>query len=43
LKEVPDAANRYDLERYWLDRWDGHRIRLLIDEAAAWGMRIACR
>ena len=36
LKEVPDASNRYDLERYWLDHWDGHRIRLLIDEAAAW-------
>jgi hypothetical protein len=37
VKEVPDAANRYDLERYWLDHWDGRRIRLLIDEAAAWG------
>ncbi|MFZ1086392.1 MAG: glycoside hydrolase family 5 protein [Terracidiphilus sp.] len=37
LKEVPNASNRYDLERYWLDHWDGHRIRLLIDEAAAWG------
>jgi hypothetical protein len=36
LKEVPDAANRYELERYWLDHWDAHRIRLLIDEAAAW-------
>jgi endoglucanase len=37
LKEVPDAANRFALERYWLDHWDGHRIRLTIDEAAAWG------
>jgi hypothetical protein len=37
LKEVPDAANRFKLEGYWLDRWDAHRIRLLIDEAAAWG------
>jgi len=37
VKEVPDAASRYKLEGYWLDRWDGHRIRLLIDEAAAWG------
>jgi len=37
LKEVPNASNRYDLERYWLGHWDGHRIRLLIDEAAAWG------
>ncbi|MGB6745998.1 MAG: cellulase family glycosylhydrolase [Terracidiphilus sp.] len=36
LKEVPDPANRYRLENYWLDHWDGHRIRLLIDEAAAW-------
>jgi len=37
LKELPDAVNRYDLERYWLDHWDAHRIRLTIDEAAAWG------
>ena len=37
LKELPEAANRFDLERYWLDHWDAHRIRLLIDEAAAWG------
>jgi aryl-phospho-beta-D-glucosidase BglC (GH1 family) len=37
VKEVPDAASRYKLEGYWLDRWDGHRIRMLIDEAAAWG------
>ncbi len=36
LKQVPDPANRYDLEQYWLDHWDGHRIRLLMDEAAAW-------
>ena len=36
LKEVPDATSRYALERYWLDHWDGHRIRLLIDEAAGW-------
>jgi aryl-phospho-beta-D-glucosidase BglC (GH1 family) len=39
LKEVPDAANRFALEEYWLDRWDGHRIRLTIDEAAAWGRK----
>lgn len=37
LKEVPDARDRYDLEHYWLDHWDGHRIRLQIDAAAAWG------
>lgn len=37
LKLVPDAADRFDLENYWLDHWDAHHIRLLIDEAAAWG------
>ncbi len=37
VKEVPDLANRVALERYWLDRWDGHRMRLTIDEAAEWG------
>lgn len=37
LKEVPDPADRYQLENYWLDHWDAHRIRLLMDEAAAWG------
>ena len=37
LKQVHDADNRYQLESYWLDHWDAHRIRLLIDEAAAWG------
>jgi hypothetical protein len=37
LKQVPDAANRYSLENYWLDHWDAHRIRMMIDAAAAWG------
>jgi len=37
LQQVPDAASRYQLENYWLERWDAHRIRLLVDEAAAWG------
>jgi aryl-phospho-beta-D-glucosidase BglC (GH1 family) len=37
LNEVPDPAYRFELENYWLDHWDAHRIRLLIDEAAAWG------
>jgi len=37
LKQVPDPANRFALERYWLDHWDGHRIQLQIDAAAAWG------
>ena len=36
LKEVPEPANRFALERYWLDHWDVHRVRLTIDEAAAW-------
>lgn len=37
VKQVPDPANRFALERYWLDHWDAHRIRLQIDEAADWG------
>jgi len=37
LKLVPEAADRFQLENYWLDHWDAHHIRLLIDEAAAWG------
>jgi hypothetical protein len=37
LQQVPDPASRYSLERYFLDHWDAHRIRLTIDEAAAWG------
>lgn len=36
LAELPDAADRYRLENYWLDHSDAHRIRLLIDEAAEW-------
>ena len=37
IKQVPDARDRYDFEHYWLDHWDGHRIRLQIDAVAAWG------
>ncbi|MGP8252408.1 MAG: glycoside hydrolase family 5 protein [Terracidiphilus sp.] len=37
LKLVPEPADRFQLENYWLDHWDAHHIRLLIDEAAAWG------
>ncbi len=37
LKEVPDAVGRYRLENYWLNHWDSHHIRALIDEAAEWG------
>ena len=36
LKEVPEPANRFALERYFLDHWDVHRVRLTIDEAADW-------
>ncbi len=35
-KQVPDLVNRFAFERYWLDHWDAHRIRLEIDEAANW-------
>ena len=37
IQEVPSLADRYQLENYWLDRWDAQHIRSLIDEAAAWG------
>lgn len=37
VKEVPDSATRFQLERYWLDHWNAQRIRLTIDEAARWG------
>jgi aryl-phospho-beta-D-glucosidase BglC (GH1 family) len=36
LKELPQGADRYQLEDYFLDGWDAHHIRLLMDEAAAW-------
>ena len=36
LKEVPDLPARFELENYFLDHWDAHHIRALIDEAAAW-------
>jgi aryl-phospho-beta-D-glucosidase BglC (GH1 family) len=37
LLEVPDAADRFALENYWLNHWDAHHIRMAIDAAAAWG------
>ncbi|MGD0939697.1 MAG: cellulase family glycosylhydrolase [Terracidiphilus sp.] len=37
IAQIPDAVGRYQVELYWLDHWDAHRIQLLIDEAAAWG------
>jgi len=36
VKQVPDPADRYKLENYWLDHWGAHRIRLMIDEANSW-------
>jgi PAS domain-containing protein len=36
LKQLPDARDRAELESYWLDHWDAHRIRQVVDEAAAW-------
>lgn len=36
LKEVPDPVDRYKLESYWLDHWDGLHIQGLMDEAGAW-------
>ncbi len=37
IQQVPDLADRYQLENYWLDGWNAQHIRALIDEAAAWG------
>ena len=37
VKQVPDPADRYAFEHYWLDHWDTRRIRLQIDAAADWG------
>ncbi len=37
LLEVPDAADRFALENYWMSHWDGHHIRMEMDAAAAWG------
>ena len=36
IQQVPDPADRFTLENYWLNRWDARHIRGLIDEAAAW-------
>jgi endoglucanase len=37
LQELPNPVDRYQLENVLLNHWDGHRIRLLMDEAASWG------
>ncbi len=36
LKQISDQAARYRVKGYWLDHWDEHRIRLMIDSAAEW-------
>lgn len=36
LQQLSDPEGRYQLEDYWLSRWDAHRIHAEIDEAAAW-------
>lgn len=36
LAEVPDAADRSELENYFLDGWNAQHIQALIDEAADW-------
>lgn len=37
LQQVPDWPDRFQFENYWLGHWDAHHIRMMIDEAAAWG------
>ncbi|MGB0063106.1 MAG: cellulase family glycosylhydrolase [Terracidiphilus sp.] len=37
LAQVPDLADRFELENYFLDDWNAQHIQALIDEAAAWG------
>jgi endoglucanase len=37
LDEVPDAVDRYDMQKYFLDGWNAHRIQVMMDDAAAWG------
>jgi endoglucanase len=38
LKEVPNRAERFQLENYFLDDWNADHIRRLIDEAAGWAL-----
>ena len=37
VNEVPDAVNRYEMQKYFLDGWNAHRIQVMMDDAAAWG------
>ena len=36
VNEVPDAVNRYQMQKYFLDGWNAHRIQVMMDDAAAW-------
>lgn len=36
VQQIPDPVGRFQLENYWLEHWDAHHIRLLIDEAGGW-------
>ena len=36
VKEIPNRADRFQLENYWLNHWDADHIRRLIDQAAGW-------
>jgi endoglucanase len=38
LKEIPNRAERFQLENYWLNHWDANHIRRLIDQAAGWAL-----
>jgi hypothetical protein len=37
LNEAPDEVDRYDLQKYFLDGWNAHRIQVMMDDTAAWG------
>lgn len=36
LAKITDPVARYRVKGYWLDHWDGHRVRLMIDSAGDW-------
>ena len=36
LKQITDPVARYRVKGYWLDHWDAHHIRLMIDSAGEW-------
>jgi len=37
INEVPDAVDRYSMQKYFLDGWGAHRIQVMMDDAASWG------